>query len=274
MAEKLFWGNEVAGTANASITSHQLNVDYPIYDGVISKIGFYSLTTGNLKTNIYNASAGVPTSLIWADDSGSSYPAVGWVYKEVTPFEVSSGSEYAAGAIGDTVGTYTYSTPGPSNRAFASGTYAPFTAPDPISGYTTMGWLSGAYAVVLYGWEPPGISSIDNSTIVTGQTRTLTGTDFMTSADPIDKIEICNNSVYASATVKTAQTNISNQTDTGVEFDCVTTGLSGPAWIFLTTDLGQINVTGLSVNVGVTKYAWIERSDGSISAYPHQVILV
>lgn len=269
MAEKLFFGNTNSPFGGHTANYHAANGFTSSFSGRVSRLVIEATASGSVKPQIYSGSTWLSASLLWADDVGVAV-TVGNNDIAVNIPIVAAGN-YWISAVGSVLGAFGYST-GTSSYRFKASSYGPFIAPDPPgSGYSN---ATTELPFRAYGWEPPTISSIDDSFISSGKTRTLTGTDFMTTSDPISKIEICNNSVYASATVKTPQTNIANQTDTGVDFDCVTTGLSGPAWIFLTTGLGQINATGLAVDVGIQAYAWIQRSDGSLSAYPHAVIIL
>lgn len=276
MAEKLFFGEtSVASAITSTNTGNTVGSGWAsTYSGVLTSVGIYSYSasSGNLKFAVYEggASQNDAASTLAYTSGDESVSSTGWNYYPITPMGVNAG-EYYHIALGQGSPNIRTAVPTGSNL-YVNGTFS-YSFFSPVTpwgtGWTPISTYTSVYAG--WGWEPPAVSSIDDSIIPPGATRTLTGTDFMTSANPIT-VEICNNSNYAAATVKTAQT-VTAQADTSVDFTAVTTGLSGASWVFVTTDLGQMNATGLPVTVGRTVYAWVETASGILSAYPHEVLL-
>lgn len=269
MAEKLFFGtaDSVVPIANGSQLYHEVDPDTSAYTGILTSVTTRVLAAGQAQVQVYD----LATNALIAD-TGDQAVVIGVNNLSVTPIAVTASASYGIGTAVDTAGAYGVYLSA-DGRYFKSGvTYATWVPPDPIN--LGIYGSDSIYRTTIgaYGWEPPTISGIDDSNIISGGTYTLTGTDFMPDTDPIT-VEICNNSNYAAATVKVTQT-VTSQADTSIDFTAVTTGLSGACWIFATTNLGQINATGLSVTVGRIVYAWIERAEGTLSAQPHEVLLV
>lgn len=244
MPEKLFFGNTAVGTSNDFADFHRLAHFTSAYSGKITRVRFYASTSSDVKPNMYNIAGGIPTTLLWADDTGQSFTS-GFNDVSVTPFTVSSGTDYAIGAVPDTDGGITRST-GTSTRTYRVAPYSTFTAPDPIADYTTQTGFVLTYCFAAYGWEPPVIDSVDDDTLEVGQTYNLAGSDFMDSGATL---ELCNNSDYTLATIKITQTNL-GQTDTTFQSSLTNNDqLYGLNYLFITTSLGQRNATGLAVTV-------------------------
>lgn len=268
MAKKTFFGSEAASTGNYYTDTHYTTWFQSSYSGVITDFRVLANASGNIKVSVYEGTNWDTATLLSSEDTGTAVTS-GTNDIAITNFNVVASNYYWLAGNSDTNNVITFSAAAGGVFRQKAATYSTFTAPDPPgSGYSSAGVVLRFAAL---GWEPPVISTIDDSSIGTGQTRTLTGTDFMTAANPI-KVEICNNSDYSLATVKVEQT-VTSQSDTSVDFTCVTTGLSGPNYVFVTTDLGQMNTTGTSVNVPATAYMWISRNDGNLSAYPHLVVI-
>jgi hypothetical protein len=120
-------------------------------------------------------------------------------------------------------------------------------------------------------WELPTITNISDSTLVNGQTGVvLTGTDFMSSGATL---ELCNNSNYASATIKLSQT-ITAQNNTQISFTVNNNDqIFGNKYLFLTTSIGQRNVTPYTVNIGRTVYFFVTNNGSAINSTGFPVTL-
>jgi hypothetical protein len=249
MAEKVFLGNAFSsGSSNPYPDIHYINHFEALYSGVLTRIGMYSNSPGNIKFNLYDIVAGVPMNLIFADDIGIVCVDGQTNFIDVSSacIEVASGTLYGVGGITDGSGVITYKAV-VGERTYKAGlSYATFSAPDPISGYITQSPTGSIYSFVVYGIEPPTVSSTSVSLIRDGQTGvTLSGTDFMNSGA---KLELCDGPVYTSAT-KVEQT-ITGQSDTSIEFTVSKGPLSqGTHYLFVTTSLGQINAVGYPIGL-------------------------
>lgn len=261
MPEKIFLGLEyTSGSSNPNDDIHYLSNFTAEHGGILSRIGVYSNSVGNIKLNLYEVYGGVPTNLLWADDVGIACVGGQNNYVDVSSeaIVVQDGETYALGGNTDsTSGALTYNSQEGSVRTYKSGlTYETFTAPGTITGYTTQGPISFYYSFIAWGWEPPTTTSITDDTIENGQVGViLGGTDFMDSGATL---ELCDGPVYATAT-KVSQT-VTGQTDTSLEFTVQRGGLSlGTAYLFVTTDLGQQNSTGYEVTlVGYPAISYVE----------------
>jgi hypothetical protein len=251
MPEKVFLGLDYpSGTTIPNDDVHYLSNFTSGYGGVLSRIGGYSNSIGKIKFNVYEVSGGVPTNLIWADDTGIDCVGGQNNYVDVSSesINVQAGEEYALGANTDsTTGAITYYTQPNSTRTYkGSLNYESFTAPALISGYTTQTPIAFVYSYLAWGWEPPTIVSSDSTLIQDGQAGIeLTGTDFMDSGATL---ELCDGPVYATAT-KVSQT-VTDQTDTTLEFTAAKGSLEqGIHYLFVTTSLGQRNAVGYPISL-------------------------
>ena len=263
MPLRVLWGSDSkTDSGDASNASHQLAVASASLSGKATKIGFLTNTSGLLKANIYNSSSGVPSTLIWADDTGLTIAGTGWEEFDISPFDMSSSNEYAAGGIPNNFGAFTYDNGVSSNRSFNSATFATFTAPDPISGYTSGSWIY-SYNVYIKGWVPNTINSIDNIVANSGLLNfTISGSDFMTDSDPA--------TVYLSPTDNIDDTNrvectITAQADDEISFD-VPSSITNDTWyLFVKSYLGLSTANGFSVDFKYNTWAFVTNNDGDRS---------
>lgn len=263
MAEKLFFGYQNSSPSNSwGSNAHHIGKFQSAYTGKISKVGVYSLASGNMKMNLYDVVSGVATNLLWADDTGVSATSGQYNYVSISGgVSVSAGTLYGIGINGDTDGVLSAdATATSTGRTLKNGLpYSTFTAPDPTSGYTNETSSTYSYVLVAYGYEPPTISTIDKEKKIDGEIVTLTGLDFMPSNAIV---EVCNNAVYGSATIKLSQT-VTSQTDSEIQFTLDNNDqLWGLNYIFVTTDLGQITATPMQINIGRTAYFFVTNNFG------------
>jgi len=273
MAEKLLYGRDsIDAGGPAGLGGDLLLVEdfLATADAVGTRIEYYSISGGVIHAVAYEGgslgdnNASLIQALNAQSVSGSTWNSVSF-----TPFNITSGNYYRIGGVGGGANRLARTASGPASVEYRNDAYSGFTASDPI-GTTSLGPTLSMY-IGMWGWDLPVVSSIDDDTIVSGQSFVLTGTDFMTDSNPIT-VEICNNSTYASATVKTVQT-VTAQSDTEVTFTAVTTGLTETNYVFVTTDLGLLNVTGLEVQLGREVWAFVEDENGIINTTGHPVIL-
>jgi hypothetical protein len=133
---------------------HYLSNFIALHSGILKLIGIYCNDVGNIKLNLYEIVGGVPTNLIWADDAGIAC-SVGMNYINITSenIRLEEGKLYALGAITDsTLGTITTTNVISNDRHYKTGlNYATFTAPDPITGYTSQ-TITKIYNYNAYGY--------------------------------------------------------------------------------------------------------------------------
>ena len=114
---------------------------------------------------------------------------------------------------------------------------------------TNSGGTTGDGFPIQLGPFPPIITDMEDEQLDSSELdNVLTGTDFLDSQGT-GKVEIANNAVYGSATIKVTQT-IDSWSDTSIQFDFVQGTLpNGTGWIFVTTDDDQLS-NGYAVNMG------------------------
>jgi hypothetical protein len=251
MPEKVFLGLDYpSGITNPYDDVHYMSHFTSHYGGILSRIGGYSNSSGKIKFNMYEISGGVPTNLIWADDTGIDCVGGKSNYLDVSSefISVQAGEKYALGGITDsTTGAITYYPQQDSIRTLKTGlNYETFSAPALLSGYSTQTGRTSVYSFLAWGWEPPIIVSSGSSLIQDGQTGiTLTGTDFM---DDGIALELCDGPIYSTAT-KVSQI-VTDQTDTTLEFTAAKGSLGqGIHYLFVTTSLGQRNAVGYQISL-------------------------
>jgi hypothetical protein len=136
----VFWGDvDSPASVDANSTTHQVDPDICLYDGYIIRIRLYCNANGFVKVQIYEASGGVPTNLLWADDSGLLQVSIGLNDIIVSsPVQVFAGNEYCIGAIPSTRGAVGLRSAGGEIRYTSnSQPYSTFIAPSVISGYSS-----------------------------------------------------------------------------------------------------------------------------------------
>lgn len=218
-----------------------------IKTGVAVEWSSYADITGKGKFAAYlDNGSDHPGALLGAIDSDCNCTGGVWNNFSQSPFSVESGQSVWLGAICDTMGTLT-SDPGGTLR-YTAYSYASWAASDPcVSLINTFGHTLG---VKLLGYAVPLISSIDGDNIISDlqENVVLLGASLLDSAGNA-VLELCNNSDYGSATIKVTQT-FKSQTDTSLTFDVVQGALSeGIVYAFVTTGLGQRNLTGFPVTL-------------------------
>lgn len=248
------------GTAGAAATGHNLGTyktDYWAANGITGfarELRVNMLADGNVKLNIHRNSDGV---LLWSKDTTTALSA-GANTVVVSSLSISGALAYRLGIIaeangkaGDISGTY-------SGAALTKAlTYSTFVSENPIDledGYTAS---SRHTAMGIWGYAEPSITSIGGDNILIsvdeGSTIALVGTGLVADGTEGPSLELCNNAVYGSATVKVPQRLISVE-DTAISFIYGRHGIlgGGTVYAFFKNDLGLRNATGLAVTLSGT----------------------
>ena len=241
MPEKLFFGTVSTGSGVLAASKHVWTPFVSAYSGVVTKLRSYGTADGNIKLNLYD-NAG---NLLWADDT--DHPVTGGSYVEHAisgslPV-VSAGQTYRLGYNSDTTSAVTYG--GGGNMYVKGYLYLSYSAVDPMaSGYVNYGL---DIQLAAYGWEPPTITGCSESTLHDGEVDVvLSGTDFMTAADPVT-LWLADGPVFATAN-KVAQT-VTVQNDGSLTFTVSQGSLStGTCYLFVETALGQKS-SGFSITL-------------------------
>lgn len=277
MVEKIFLGAETPGTSGMGTSPvHRLSHYTCLFTGKLTRVGIYSILSGNAKLNIYDVVAGSPTDLLYADDNGLACLSDAWNTKNISnDITVISGNVYAIGSIVDAASVMTNFAE-TRDRSFKTDlNYATFTAPDPLTGqgYTDEADHAYTYAYVAYGIEVPIISNIDEL-YGNGKNKILTGTSFMDSDEPLT-LELCNDSVYGSASIKVPQP-INIHDDESINFDVELGTLgNGLAYAFVTTSMNQRSAA-YAVNVKRTyeKTVWaVITNDNGERSRPYPITM-
>lgn len=244
----------LAGDVWASNPGYQRTPNYfgankytVIKTGIAVEWSSYADITGKGKFAAYlDNGSDHPGALLGAIDSDCNCTGGVWNNFSQSPFSVESGQSVWLGAICDTMGTLT-SDPGGTLR-YVAYSYVSWSADDPCENLpSTFGHTLG---VKLLGYAVPSISSIDGDNIISAlqENVVLLGASLLDSAGNA-VLELCNNSDYGSATIKVTQT-FKSQMDTSLTFDVVQEDLSeGTVYAFVTTGLGQRNLTGFPVTL-------------------------
>jgi hypothetical protein len=246
-------GESVGTPGTTALAGDQLRVTRLacLTTGIVDRLRVYSVSSGNVKAALTDTTGDplVPDTVL-SQNTGTAVSASQWNDVLITPVSVTEGILYGTVGLGDASGVVTF-----NSNSYGSNTLRYTAVSNPYSSGipSSMPALSGIgeqlYQVIPWGYPLPSISSIDgDNDISVSQTGvTLSGLNLQDTGNAV--LELCNNSDYASATVKVVQT-WNSQTDTTLNFDVVQGALStGTVYAFVTTSLGQRHVTGFSVTL-------------------------
>lgn len=233
---------------NSSASFARLSYRESVYAGKITGFKIYANgSTGNIRFGLYDASA----NLIY-DNGAETRSQSGGELFEITPQDVSASTTYGTAHITDTgTATATFNETGEENiYVYVSGNV---TTPLPAT-FTGSTFTSRGVAIELWGWIPPTVSGVNSGDpLVGGATEvSITGIDFMDSQGTNGKVYLANNSDFGSATVTVEQT-VTSWSDGTIEFTVVPGALSpGTVYVFVQTDLEQMNATGYSATLSAS----------------------
>lgn len=245
----------VAGGIYSTDTLQNLFADYHVLSNCIAPVStnvigmaIRTVVDGNVKVNVYSDDSGSPDALLASNDSGAAVSSGQYTLIPFSSaFEITKNDELWGGTNGSIDGAIAYVNDGIGEWIYKTSTYSTFTAPDPAG----TGWSAPAGNTILtylYGISNPIIDSSSSSTIAADDSVLFS---VRGALDDIGsgKLELCNNSSYASATIKVEQT-IDSWDNFNISTTIVEGTLSpGTVYAFVTTDLGQINDTGYSVTL-------------------------
>jgi len=253
MAIRKLWGtlDEDVSSAYADSNSRMLCPVYgyapdpleSIQAGIATHVRSWTVGAGNQKCGIWNGAG----DTLLAQRSTDYSVVAGWNYIPLdSSINISATTGYIAGAKGDVADAT-------GRRPILDAYSLRFTASYSdafIDALVASGSITNSYEplVQIWGWIPPTINSINGGSSIANEDTSVPviGVDFMDSGATL---ELCNNSDYASATTKVAQT-VTSQADDELAFTVSQGALSaGTVYAFVTTDLGQINTTGFSVTL-------------------------
>ncbi len=142
---------------------------------------------------------------------------------------------------------------GSSGAAFADSQQTTATT---CSGSVSISTGTTQYVTTFIALQPPSTAPVVQScpdVAVSSTNVTCTGLNFE-ALQGSGKLELASSATYASAT-KVSQ-SIDSWSDTSIQFDVVQGGLTNNSivYVFVTNDGGEVNSTGLPINLGLTNY--------------------
>lgn len=254
MPLKLLVGKSTYGTSTTGYVSPRVAIT--LFEAVLSgrATEFWALagvSSANFLGAIYDDEDN--GNLIWECTTDTATTADTWAKQDIDEtVDIEDGTTYGLAAMGDSTNVIKQESgqTGTLSRLQVGGLGAYGDGfPDPGTYSQQIKYTDRNYVYQVWGWEPPTITNFNGgSSVKEDDSVSIVGTDFMTAVGT-GKVELCNNSVYASATVKVEQTDTA-WGDTGITATIVQGTLStGTVYAFVTTDIGQVNATGYSVTL-------------------------
>lgn len=235
-----------SSTANNSAANYALYGQFTAEatgTGVAIKI--YSASSGNVKCAVFDDNSGTPGTMLSQDNTGAAVTGSQWNYLTVPNVSITTSTVYWIGVISDTSGCIRNNWPTGTSK-YKAATYGTFSFASDPAGLTSDGAQMAISVVAVL----PEITDCEDEDLLETETGVLMDGTGLLGGTPA--LEIGNNAVYGSCTVKSTQTINSND-GSQVDFDVVLGSLSyGQNWLYHTTNVGtsaaySINIYAVNV---------------------------